>query len=143
MLALRKFRWLTGIGAAAFAAALVFGATVMTPQPAAARVFVGVGFGFPGFYYPGPYYYPYYNPYYYPPPAWYPPPPPPAAWYPPPGPGAALAPSNISYTDKPGWTDAQGRQCREYRATRMVGGRSTEVFGTACRDFDGQWRVID
>ncbi|HEX2940489.1 MAG TPA: hypothetical protein VHO91_05530 [Rhodopila sp.] len=58
----------------------VCGLMAAVAAPAAqARVFVGFGFGFPGYY---PYYAPYVPPpVYYPPPAYYPPPP---AYYPPP-----------------------------------------------------------
>ena len=146
-------------GFAASLAALAAGAGLFAltaaPSPAAARVFVGVGLGFPGFYYPPYPYYPYYA---YPPPAWYPPPP--ADYYPPPAgswdaPAAPPAraqswnapapppPSDISYTNKPGWTDAAGRPCREYRTNQMINGRPTAVYGAACEDPDGQWRVVN
>ncbi len=145
-----KTRWSTGVCAAAVVAGLACGAALLVPAPAEARVFVGVGFGFPigfpGYYYP-PYPYPYYYPPPYPPPAYYPSPgpyPPPA----PPAPGeytpstATQAPS-ITYTPRRPWTDASGRQCREYQTTRDVQGRSTKVYGTACHDPDGQWRIVN
>jgi surface antigen len=50
----------------------------------------------------------------------------------------------ITYTPRRAWTDAAGRQCREYQTTREVQGRPTKkVYGTACRDPDGQWRIVD
>jgi hypothetical protein len=137
-----RIRWVTGIGAAAVIATLCFAATVLVPTSAGAGVFVGFGFGFPGYYYP-PYPYPYY-----PPPAVYPPPPyyPPAAYYPPsasyPPPGPAQTPP-ITYTPRPGWTNAQGQYCREYKSTQGVGSRATEKYGTACRDAGGQWRIVN
>ena len=35
-----------------------------------------------------------------------------------------------------------GEYCREYQQTIVVGGRSQQAYGTACRQPDGQWRVI-
>jgi len=49
---------------------------------AGVRLGIGIGFGFPGYWGPGPYW----APAYYPPPAYYYPPPPPAYYYPPPPP---------------------------------------------------------
>lgn len=34
------------------------------------------------------------------------------------------------------------RYCREYRTTAFVGGKSQEVYGTACRQPDGSWKVV-
>ncbi len=141
-----KIRWITGVRAAALVAGLACGAALLALSPAEARVFVGVGFGFPiGF--PGYYYPPYPPPPFYSPPAYYPPPgpyPPPA----PPAPGgyppsaAVQAPHPpITYTPRRPWTNSSGRQCREYQTTRD--GRSTKVYGTACRDPDGQWRIVN
>ena len=48
---------------------------IATPTRADARVFIGVGFGFPAFGFGFPYYAPYYYPPYYAPPAYYYPPP--------------------------------------------------------------------
>ena len=66
----------------AIAAALPFA----MPSSADARVFFGVGIGFPAFGFGGPFYapYPYPPPYYYPPPVVYAPPPPPVVYAPPP-----------------------------------------------------------
>ena len=139
-----------GFGAAAIVAALGFATAVLAPTPAEARVFVGVGFGFPiGF----PFYYP---PYPYPPPAYYPPPPPyysaPAA-YPAPGtpnqqsrgyaPSELAGSPSITYAPRRGWTNAQGQYCREYRTIGPAGNRTTERYGTACRDASGQWRIVN
>jgi hypothetical protein len=147
-----KTRWITGVGTAAVVAGLAYCAALLVPTPAEARVFVGVGFGFPiGF--PGYYYPPYPYPYYYPPPPYYPLPPsyPAPGAYPPPAPPApggytpSAAPQAppITYTPRWPWTDASGRQCREYQTTRDVQGRPTKVYGTACRDPDGQRRVVN
>jgi hypothetical protein len=137
-------------GVAAIIAAIGFAAALSTPTRAEARVFIGFGFGIPiGF----PFYYPPYP--YYPPPVYYPPPPysPAPASYP--GPGASYQPSgvhapsgsagspSITYTPRRGWTNAQGDYCREYRTTQPAGGRTTERYGTACRDASGQWRIVN
>ena len=147
-----KIHWITRIGATAMIAGLACGGALLTPSAAEARVFVGVGFGFPiGF--PGYYYPPYPYPYYYPPPVYYPPPAyysPPSSYQPPaPRAPAGYTPSEtaqpppITYTPRRPWTDASGRQCREYQTTRDIQGRATKVFGTACRDPDGQWRIVN
>src|SRR5215470_16598757 len=151
MTAATNTRWITGVGAAAVVAGLACGAALLVPTAAEARMFVGVGFGFPiGF--PGYYYPPYPYPYYYPPPPY-----PPPTYYPPSGPYPPSAPPapggympstatpapQITYTPRRPWTDASGRQCREYQTTRDVQGRSTKVYGTACRDPDGQWRIVN
>jgi hypothetical protein len=139
-----------GLGAVAITAAFGFAAAVLDSAPAEARVFIGFGFGIPiGF----PFYYPPYP--YYPPPAYYPPPPyyPAPASYP--APGTPSQPSggyttseiagspSITYTPRRGWTNAQGQYCREYRTTGLAGNRSTERYGTACRDAGGQWRIVN
>jgi surface antigen len=36
----------------------------------------------------------------------------------------------------------QGQYCREFRQTISVGGRTEEGFGTACRQPDGSWRIV-
>ncbi len=143
---------MTGIGAAAAVATVGFVAIVTTPTAVEAAGFVGFSVGVPvGF--------PFFAPPY-PPPQYFPPPPFPSAFYPPP-PGypqpapqpssghasvAAAAPQvpSITYTPRRAWTDAAGRQCREYKTTREVNGRpATQVYGTACRDPDGQWRIVN
>lgn len=35
-----------------------------------------------------------------------------------------------------------GRYCREYSTRSTIGGRSEEVYGTACRNPDGSWQVV-
>ena len=147
-----------------FVAALALLASAAMTQPAKARVFVSIGVPCCG-YFPGPYY-GYYPPppyYYAPPPGYYPPPPgsyPPAGSYPPsatgptayapsaapsatpatPMPSAAVPASpQITYTSKPAFTNSAGQTCREYKT--MEGGR--DVYGTACKTADGQWRVVN
>lgn len=40
------------------------------------------------------------------------------------------------------WETAQG-PCREYTVDGNIGGRSEKVYGTACRQSDGSWRVVN
>jgi hypothetical protein len=150
--------FLTGL-----AGILTIGAVAALPSPAQA-FWIGVG-GPWGYYGPGPYYgYP--PPYYYAPPpsAYYPPPgysapgaPAPAApsaytpqqpayppsaqpAYPPSAQPATPTPSAaITYTNKPAFTNAAGQTCRQY--TTNSGGQP--VYGTACQQADGQWRVAN
>jgi hypothetical protein len=145
-------------GAAAIAAAFGVLAWAAAPAPAAAQFPFGFGWGwgYPRYYAPYPYYPPpaYYP--YYPPPAYYPAPAP-AEYAPPvasatpgavPGsaPTATPAPAptgaaQITYTSRPAFTNAAGQTCREYTATEGAG--ATPVYGTACRDAGGQWRVAN
>jgi hypothetical protein len=150
------------VGAAALAS--LAGATA----PVRAQAFVAPAAPGAGYYYPGPSYgypppYPYaYNPVppYYPPPGAYPPaasaPPAPVGATPlpgfaaaatvPPAPGSpaatAVAPG-FGYTNRPAFINASGQTCREYKATDLRSGRPVDVYGTACRQPDGQWRVIN
>jgi surface antigen len=39
------------------------------------------------------------------------------------------------------YTDASGRNCREFRQSVNVGGRIEEAVGTACEQPDGRWRI--
>ena len=118
---------------------LVLGAAgiALAPQPAAARVYVGLGIGVPLFgpAYGAPAYYP---PAYYPPPYAYAPAyaPPPA--YVPPAPAYYAPPQ--SYAPAPAQTASQ---CREYNATTMIGGTPQQTVGTACLQPDGTWRIVN
>ncbi|HXO02637.1 MAG TPA: hypothetical protein VN900_11305 [Stellaceae bacterium] len=165
--------WRARLLLTASAAALALIALTTISSPTQARAWVSVGLPYPGYYYPGPYYgypppYAYAPPpsYYYPPdyasPGAYPPAAAPSAYtspsaytpgaptpsYAPPA-GGALAPSAmaapaapaITYTSKPAFTNAAGQTCREYKTTDATAGR--DVFGTACREADGQWRVVN
>jgi surface antigen len=38
------------------------------------------------------------------------------------------------------YEDRQGRTCREYLTTATIGGRNQQLYGTACRDADGNWQ---
>ncbi len=35
-----------------------------------------------------------------------------------------------------------GAPCREYQVTANIGGREEQIYGTACRQPDGSWKVI-
>ncbi len=41
------------------------------------------------------------------------------------------------------FTQASGAPCREFRMYGDVGSRQQEVYGTACRQPDGSWRIIN
>ncbi|MCA3249226.1 MAG: glycine zipper 2TM domain-containing protein [Rhodospirillaceae bacterium] len=43
---------------------------------------------------------------------------------------------------KPAYQAAGGEYCREFTQTVNVGGRAQEAFGTACRQPDGSWRIV-
>jgi surface antigen len=40
-------------------------------------------------------------------------------------------------------TDSAGNQCREYQQTVTVGGKTEQAYGTACRQPDGSWKVVN
>lgn len=46
-----------------------------------------------------------------------------------------IVPTNDGYV-------ADGAYCREFQQTIVVGGRSEQAFGTACRQPDGSWRIV-
>ena len=103
------------------AAGIVAAAGAMfAPAPASARVVVGVGFGLPLFA-PAPVYYP-------PAPVYYVPPPPPVYYAPAPAVAATAAPA---------------ADCRPYNATTVIDGTPQNVTGTACRQPDGTWRIVN
>ncbi len=37
---------------------------------------------------------------------------------------------------------ARGEYCREFQQTVTVGGRTEDAYGTACREPDGSWRIL-
>jgi surface antigen len=39
--------------------------------------------------------------------------------------------------------DTNGNYCREYQQTVQVGGKTEQAFGTACRQPDGTWKVVN
>ena len=38
--------------------------------------------------------------------------------------------------------DSEGRTCREFRQTVTIGGREEQSYGTACRDDNGDWKIV-
>jgi len=153
--------WRARLTLAGATAMLALIALLSAPTAAQAGVFVSIGGPCCGYWGPGPYaYYPPAPGYYPPPPGYYPPP---AGYYPPPStaaptgypappaasaqPGYPASPSvagggatpQITYTSKPAFTNAAGQTCREYKTNDS--GR--DVFGTACQQADGQWRVVN
>ena len=102
---------------------LVIAAGLPVVTPAQARVFVGVGVGFPGYYHP---YYPGYYPAYSPP-AYYAPPP--VVYYPP-------APT---YTYAP--APAPASNCRQFNGDASVDASGQPFYGTACYGADGRWHI--
>lgn len=40
------------------------------------------------------------------------------------------------------YSDAQGRPCREFITTIIIGGREEQGYGTACRQPDGSWKIV-
>jgi hypothetical protein len=60
-------------------------------------------------------------------------------------PPVIYAPPPVAYVPPPQFSlgRAVGPGCREYTAPIRVGGRVAESYGTACRQPDGSWRIID
>ena len=52
------------------------------------------------------------------------------------GNSGSITPSNYYRT-------AEGRYCREYTQTINVGGKSQQGYGTACRQPDGNWQIVE
>ena len=39
--------------------------------------------------------------------------------------------------------DTSGNTCREYQSTVTVGGKTEQAYGTACRQADGSWKIVN
>lgn len=48
-----------------------------------------------------------------------------------------------SYTPVRTWRAQDGRYCREYQQVIVIGGREERAYGTACRQPDGSWRIVN
>jgi surface antigen len=44
---------------------------------------------------------------------------------------------------QPAYQSTGGQYCREYQQTVYVGGQQQQAYGTACRQPDGSWRMIN
>jgi surface antigen len=48
-----------------------------------------------------------------------------------------------SYTVTPTQTyESQGTPCREFTMNSQIGGKTEQVYGTACRQADGSWKIV-
>jgi surface antigen len=43
---------------------------------------------------------------------------------------------------RPAFQNQAGQYCREFQETVIIGGRQESAYGTACRQEDGQWRIV-
>lgn len=48
-----------------------------------------------------------------------------------------------SITPKNYYQNSQGQYCREYTQTINVGGKTQSGYGTACRQPDGSWQIVE
>jgi len=39
--------------------------------------------------------------------------------------------------------DSTGNACREYQQTVTIGGKTTQAYGTACKQADGSWKILN
>jgi len=46
-------------------------------------------------------------------------------------------------TPQPAYTSKKDEYCREYQQTITVGGKTETAYGTACRQPDGTWKIIN
>jgi surface antigen len=46
-------------------------------------------------------------------------------------------------TPEPAFKSREGEFCREYQQTVTIGGRTEEAYGTACRQPDGSWKIVN
>ncbi len=44
---------------------------------------------------------------------------------------------------RPAYQTASGQYCREFTQSVTVGGRTEQAYGTACRQPDGSWQIIN
>ena len=45
-------------------------------------------------------------------------------------------------TPRKTYREADGRYCREYTQTVLIGGEERQAYGTACRRPDGTWEIV-
>lgn len=46
-------------------------------------------------------------------------------------------------TPQPAYTNKTNQYCREYQQTVSVGGKTETAYGTACRQADGSWKIVN
>ena len=51
--------------------------------------------------------------------------------------------AQVGITPTKTYQTAAGQYCREYRTTVQVGGKAEQAYGTACRQPDGAWRILN
>ena len=52
------------------------------------------------------------------------------------GNSGTITPTRTTYTDS-------GQPCREYQQTVTIGAETQQAYGTACREADGSWRIVN
>ena len=54
-------------------------------------------------------------------------------------------PDGVAYRMMPSepYADHSGRYCREYQTRAAIGGQVQQMYGTACRQPDGQWQLMN
>lgn len=48
-----------------------------------------------------------------------------------------------TYTPQRTYQNADGQYCREFQQTISVGGETESAYGTACRQADGTWKIVN
>lgn len=48
-----------------------------------------------------------------------------------------------SVTPQPAFNNADGQYCREYQQTVTIAGKAETAYGTACRQPDGSWKIVN
>ncbi len=51
--------------------------------------------------------------------------------------------NTVAVTPTRTYQQATGQYCREYQTEVMVGGQAERAYGTACRQPDGSWKIIN
>lgn len=46
-------------------------------------------------------------------------------------------------TPRPAYQSGNGQYCREFQQTVTIDGRQQSAFGTACRQPDGSWKIVE
>lgn len=48
-----------------------------------------------------------------------------------------------SVTPQPSYTSTDGQYCREYQQSVTIAGKPETAYGTACRQPDGSWKIVN